>query len=782
MILYFADRAFNILGLASTGLSAGLVVTDDKKTEDVDTGVATFEATIPYDASNRQQVEQYTQVGNYLLRSNEDENEFYTIIETEVDTRKQSVYLYAEGAGLDLLNEICGPYAADQAYPIAHYINKFAYDSGFEIGVNEVDALSRKLSWDGEATATERIASVATQFDGCEVSYSFEVKGLQVVHKYINIWAERGKDVGAQLRLNYDVDRIVTSKSIANVATALLATGGTPEDSDTPIDLAGYTYDDGDIYLEGRYLKTRSALAKWSRYLNPNEQNQTYTGHILRTYSYDTTSQSELCNRAVARLRKISDAEINYDVDIAKLPDGIRLGDRVNIVDDAGNLYVSARILQLETSVTGKTQKATVGEYIIRSSGISQRVEELAEQFVRTAKEQKSATLDAAKTATDYIERTDSGGVQVGDKSGGTWSGYRAVVNSDSFDVVDGSGNVASRFGANSIELGKGNADAVIKLCDGKTEIRHDEESSAAHLGYTMIGTEAMQAPTSSGGALQYWYGGANLRIADQANFVRLYVEKETVQQDGTSIPELDDNYARESSSVDVYSDSIAFVTASSYFNGSVDIAVDLEIGGTATTSGLSVKGGGIELNSGGTLDGYGGFIDFHYNKSSADYTSRIIEDASGQLNLIAQNGVKVNGEVVESGTWTPACPNIATPTQAVGSYLRIGKQVILSFCIYGAASSSDAGSFSLRITGLPVAPDTSVKWQAGGGNVTGVSVPANYAFSGFCVEKTSSYGAVILPRCVQVSTAAGTRSSSYCENPGSGNIYMSGTIMYRAA
>lgn len=49
-----------------------------------------------------------------------------------------------------------------------------------------------------------------------------------------------------------------------------------------------------------------------------------------------------------------------------------------------------------------------------------------------------------------------------------------------------------------------------------------------------------------------------------------------------------------------------------------------------------------IELNTNGSLSGYGGFIDFHYNGSSADYTSRIIEDASGRLRLMADNGVRI--------------------------------------------------------------------------------------------------------------------------------------------
>ena len=43
-----------------------------------------------------------------------------------------------------------------------------------------------------------------------------------------------------------------------------------------------------------------------------------------------------------------------------------------------------------------------------------------------------------------------------------------------------------------------------------------------------------------------------------------------------------------------------------------------------------------IEFASVSSSAGHGGFIDFHYNGSTADYTSRIIESASGKLHLVA--------------------------------------------------------------------------------------------------------------------------------------------------
>lgn len=416
MILYFADRNMNIIGQASTELPEGLVVTQDLKTEDVETGVAVFECTIPYDSKTMDQVKKCTEVGNYILRSNRDENEFYTIIETEADTKDQSVYMYAEDAGLDLLNEVVGAYEADQDYPIRYYIEKFSFDSGFTIGINEASNLSRKLSWEGESTASERITSVATQFDNCEISYSFKVEGLVVTGKYINIYRKRGKDDGVQLHLNREIDSIITKKSIANLATALLCTGGTPEPEEgetteekPPITLDGYSYDDGNYHTSGPYLMSREALKKWSRYVWINEPNKTGdVGHIVKTFSYDTTSQQELCNRALTELKKACEIEVNYEVEISKLPENVRIGDRVNIIDDSGQLYLSTRILKLENSIADQTQKATLGEFLIKGSGIAQKVADLADQFAQNSLSADRA-LQIAKKAKEDADAATAG-------------------------------------------------------------------------------------------------------------------------------------------------------------------------------------------------------------------------------------------------------------------------------------------------------------------------------------------------------------------------------------
>lgn len=381
MILYFADRHMNVIGQASTELPKGLYISDDLKTEEVEAGVATLEFTLNYTASTRNDAKQYGSVGNYILRKNGDEQEFYTIITSEENIFKQEVEIYAEDAGMDLLNETVGEYKADKAYPASYYVEKFSDDSGFEIGINEVSNYNRKLSWEGETTASERILSVATQFDA-EVSYTFEIDRLKIKHKYINLHKKRGVDQGRELRINREVKNIIVKSSVEDLATALSVTGGYPEDSETPINLKGYKYDDGDIYLSGSTIYSRSAVAKWSRYLSEKGNG---TGHIVQTYTYDTLSQSELCNRAVSKLKKIYDAAVSYEVELAYLPDGIKIGDTVNIVDDTGELYLSARIMKLESSAANDEYTATLGDYKAKSSGISDKMVELAAQFEKLA-------------------------------------------------------------------------------------------------------------------------------------------------------------------------------------------------------------------------------------------------------------------------------------------------------------------------------------------------------------------------------------------------------------
>ena len=79
----------------------------------------------------------------------------------------------------------------------------------------------------------------------------------------------------------------------------------------------------------------------------------------------------------------------------------------------------------------------------------------------------------------------------------------------------------------------------------------------------------------------------------------------------------------------------------------------------------------------------HGGFLDFHYEKSTADYTSRIIEDASGKISVIANNGFFVNGLAVN----TAPRVTVADSVTWIETPLSNGKSML-----YGMAVKSGNG------------------------------------------------------------------------------------------
>lgn len=80
---------------------------------------------------------------------------------------------------------------------------------------------------------------------------------------------------------------------------------------------------------------------------------------------------------------------------------------------------------------------------------------------------------NASKTATNFLTYDTSNGVQLGNRSGGSWSSFRTQITSAAFNILDSKGNVLASYGAKLIELGKNATDAVIMLCGGKGKIEY---------------------------------------------------------------------------------------------------------------------------------------------------------------------------------------------------------------------------------------------------------------------------------------------------------------------
>ena len=393
MILYFADRELNIIGKTSTKLPKGSVISNDKKTEDIETMATSFECDVSYTASDQRNIEICTTPGNYILRKTEnDEDIMFQIIDSEKDDDSMTWHIYCADVGMELLNEVALKTEEAKSWTATQAISNTIIGSGYEIGINRSDS-TQKLCEFSEQTRSERLKDIADLF-AIEIDYRFDLSSDEktVSHKYIDIYKKRGESKGVILRKYIDFDKITVSKSIQNLATSLYAYGAA-DTSGVAITLEGYAYDDGDFVIaqqefddrngdgipdKGYCLQSRNALEKWGRCIDGTKR------HITKIYNLDTVDQKTLFEGTLKELKAICDIATNYECDISNTTKSISLGDTINMVDESAALFLSSRVLKIETSVVDKTKKLTLGKYLIKSNGISDQTRQNITQIITT--------------------------------------------------------------------------------------------------------------------------------------------------------------------------------------------------------------------------------------------------------------------------------------------------------------------------------------------------------------------------------------------------------------
>ena len=448
MYFYFTDRKFNLLGIASDDRRTKIRMTGVKDSLSIKRATRLFDGNIEFNRSSANTVKDMAMAGNYILyRDSRGKNVWLTIMEFEHNPAKGAHYFSAEDAGMDLINETVPAYKADKAYPIAYYINKFTADSGFELGINEISDLTRTLTWESESsTSLARIISVATQFDNAELDFSFEVEGLEVTRKLINIYKKRGSNKRVTLNVDYDINNIITKGNIYNLFTSAYATGGTPQGKDEPINLKGYKYTDP----SGRFvlgtdgvMRDTVAVRKWSRLLSKDNPNPK-SSHIQRVLSFETTSQKVLCDTVVRQLEQNSEIYFDYEVDLAKLPDNTEIGDTIYLADEFGELYLSARVLEINQEYSSRKYTAVLGDYVIQDSGISSELQDLANKlqnsvpyiWTRYADDDQGTGMTAEPAGKSYMANKTVKGIETPSDDPADYTGLWVKIKGD--DGSDG--------------------------------------------------------------------------------------------------------------------------------------------------------------------------------------------------------------------------------------------------------------------------------------------------------------------------------------------------------
>ena len=152
----------------------------------------------------------------------------------------------------------------------------------------------------------------------------------------------------------------------------------------------------------------------------------------------------------------------------------------------------------------------------------------------------------------------------------------------------------------------------------------------------------------------------------------------------------------------------ITLTAADSSLSSTSTNAIQNKVVYNALAGKMSNTPASIEFTGPSSTAGHGGYIDFHYNGSTDDYTSRIIEDASGKISITASSGVYVNDSKVATATdlssyLTTSAASSAylgkTATAAAATKLATARSIALTGDATGSASFDGSANTSIVAT-----------------------------------------------------------------------------------
>ena len=494
------NRQYDIVCQLSFDLADGLFAYNDWFEQDLDTGIGTYQFTV--DKIGDPEIEKIN-VGCYLIVKDGSKMRSFEVMRIEED--KDSKTIYAEDAGLDLLGEQVPPYKADKSYPITHYIAEFTFDSGWDIGINEIpETTTRKLEWEGTDTATKRLRQLVKRYDA-EIAYDFEFVHGKIHRKLIHIYKKIGEDKKVRLEVGNEVSNVKRTISIENLATTIVATGA------DGITLSGVEYNEGNIRSPKNsiYLVDYDAVARWKRAgYAPGG------GGIVKRYESEAKTPQALMTEAVIKLKQWNHPEVTYDVSISLLPEEVNIGDTVVVVDNSfePSLVVEGRISSVKKSLATKesgeikitnieSKEDTISEKVRRLSTLVQErlFDFTSVPFVMTIDSTDGVVFQNSNIATKLIANVSKMDIQMNSRFTYRWKRV------SKYGTDDAAWNEQHANGSNELSVTASDVDREATFICEAIEGNQVAASSSIVIKDFIVNKSIGQTPPSNPSAGDLW-------------------------------------------------------------------------------------------------------------------------------------------------------------------------------------------------------------------------------------------------------------------------------------
>ena len=218
-MIFFTDRTYKTLAIASIDGEKGLELLDDELNQSVKTGTAIYTAKIEKNDISASRIE----AGNFVFVPNF-KGKIIALEVMEVKEHRSYKSIIAEDAGLELLNSDIGDHKMKGTLK-EHIEATIGEDADWVVGLDEIgNSKNLTLEYTGLTNQTKRIVQIAGRF-GAEVSYSFLFDGNEIKEKRINFLRQRGRDTAVRLEVGKELKDVERNVSITNLRTAVLGVG-----------------------------------------------------------------------------------------------------------------------------------------------------------------------------------------------------------------------------------------------------------------------------------------------------------------------------------------------------------------------------------------------------------------------------------------------------------------------------------------------------------------------------------------------------------------------------
>lgn len=375
MIYHVLDRQFNSLTMIDTEADDGIVVENDIHKPALINGTLLntltmdiYKNTGPLINDNDKNSPNETSLireGNYIAFVDENNNTICVYIRAIENENEQIRPISCVDIGVELRNGSASVFQSEREQYIDYYVNRELYDTGWQIGVNELGTdIKRLVDTSSDETPLARLQKVCSVFN-CEMTFTVDFQNTKVKKMLVNIYRKIGNNKTNKI-LYSGVDVITMQKSvdIDNVITAIRDTNQGFNNLDIG-DGRFFTrvgesivYDTVANSLYGRGITATEKLRGWN----------------IGNYTSSNSSAIDNYNEAVAILKERSQPTFSAEVDMLFNDGDFDIGDWLTFVDEEYNppLRLKARVLSKELNRSNPSEnKAEIGNYQLLESLIS---------------------------------------------------------------------------------------------------------------------------------------------------------------------------------------------------------------------------------------------------------------------------------------------------------------------------------------------------------------------------------------------------------------------------